>query len=455
MFDLANQSFTLLIITVLFPIYFREIAVGDSQRGDAMWSIAISLALFIVVALSPIVGAFADGHRARKKMLMGSGVLCIVLTASLGLIGPGWGWYALLLFVPANVLYQLGENLLASFLPSLATTRTMGRISAIGWTMGYIGGLMILILIAIIMQITGWSASADWRPFFVIAAFWFGLGIIPTAFFVHEPRTEAIEAHAPTRALARMKVTLQHASDYKQLVRFLIAFLVYGFGVQTMIAFAAILARDFGITGNNLIVFTLQLTLTAGVTAMVVSRFQDRIGVRATIIGFLCIWMISAAGLFCVKAMIPSDPPQWMFWAIGNGIGVGLGGIGTASRTIVGMFAPRHRTAEFYGLWGMTYKLAGAIGVLAFGQVKAWFGNTFEWVLGVVASVARGMNFDAISTSLSDFRVAFQSPSLNARVGDIGALGLLTTFFVVGLVLFLRVRVIDGIRAARRGERAR
>jgi UMF1 family MFS transporter len=410
MFDLANQSFTLLIITVLFPIYFREIAVGDSQRGDAMWSIAISVALFIVVALSPFVGAFADGHRARKKMLMGSGMLCILLTASLSLIGPGWGWYALLLFVPANVLYQLGENLLASFLPSLATTRTMGRVSAIGWTMGYIGGLMILIMIAIIMRIMGWSEAVEWRPFFIIAAAWFGLGIIPTALYVHEPTNENIDADAPRSALARMKTTLQHASDYKQLVRFLLAFLVYGFGVQTMIAFAAILARDFGITGNNLIIFTLQLTLTAGVTAMVVSRFQDRIGVRATIIGFLCVWMGSAAGLFFVKLLIPSDPPQWMFWAIGNGIGVGLGGIGTASRTIVAMFAPRHRTAEFFGLWGMTYKLAGAIGVLAFGQIKAW-------------------------------------------VGDVWALGLLTAFFAVGLLLFLRVRVIDGIRAARRGER--
>lgn len=410
MFDLANQSFTLLIITVLFPIYFREIAVGDPQRGDAMWSIAISVALFIVVGLSPFVGAFADGHRARKKMLMGSGMLCILLTACLSLIGPGWGWFALLLFVPANVLYQLGENLLASFLPSLATTRTMGRVSAIGWTMGYIGGLMILILIAIIMRIMGWSESSDWRPFFIIAAAWFGLGIIPTAFFVHEPTSEHIQAEVPRSALARMKITLEHASDYKQLVRFLVAFLVYGFGVQTMIAFAAILARDFGITGNNLIVFTLQLTLTAGLTAMVVSRFQDRVGVRATIIGFLFVWMASAAGLFCVKLLIPIDPPQWMFWAIGNGIGIGLGGIGTASRTIVGMFAPRHRTAEFFGLWGMTYKLAGAIGVLAFGQIKAW-------------------------------------------VGDVWALGLLTAFFAAGLLLFLRVEVIDGIRAARRGER--
>ncbi len=411
MFDLANQSFTLLIITVLFPIYFKEIAVGDKQRGDSLWAIGISVALFIVVLLSPFVGAFADGHRARKKLLMGTGMVCIVLTASLSLVGAGWGWYALLLFIPANVMYQLGENLLASFLPSLATTRTMGRISAIGWTMGYIGGLVVLVLIGITMKVMGWSETMNWPPFFIIAAAWFGLGIIPAALYLNEPANEQISPNAPRSAIARLRTTLEHASNYKQLVRFLIAFLIYGFGVQTMIAFAAIIARDFGISDTNLIWFTLQLTLTAGITAIVVSRFQDRIGVRATIISFLSVWTVSALGLFFVKLTYSdAPPPQWMFWTIGNGIGIGLGGIGTASRTIVGMFAPRHRTAEFFGLWGMTYKLAGAIGVLAFGQIKAW-------------------------------------------VGDVWALGLLVSFFVVGLLLFLRVEVIDGIRAARRGER--
>lgn len=412
MFDLANQSFTLLIITVLFPIYFKEIAVGDKQRGDALWAAGISIALFIVVFLSPFVGAFADGHRARKKLLMGTGVLCIGLTASLSLVGAGWGWYALLLFVPANILYQLGENLLASFLPSLSTTRTIGRVSAIGWTMGYIGGLIILIMIGILMKLMGWSETVNWPPFFIVAAAWFGIGIIPAALFLDEPVNEQISKNTPESALARLRLTLEHASNYRQLVRFLISFLIYGFGIQTMIAFAAIIARDFGISDTNLIWFTLQLTLTAGITAIVVSRFQDRIGVRATIIMFLTVWLVSATGLFLVKLSYSESPPQWMFWAIGNGIGIGLGGIGTASRTIVGMFAPRHRTAEFFGLWGMTYKLAGAIGVLAFGQIKAW-------------------------------------------VGDLWAMGLLICFFAIGLALFTRVNVIDGIRAARRGERER
>tara|TARA_E500000318_G_scaffold14854_8_gene15256 strand:+ start:104305 stop:105630 length:1326 start_codon:yes stop_codon:yes gene_type:complete len=410
MFDLANQSFTLLIITVLFPIYFKEVAVGDKQRGDALWAAGISIALFIVVLLSPFVGAYADGHRARKKLLLSTGVLCIFLTASLALVQQGWGWYALLLFVPANILYQLGENLLASFLPSLSTTRTMGRVSAIGWTMGYAGGLMILVFIGFLMKALGWSATTDWTPFFIIAAAWFGLGIIPAAIYLDEPDNQQVEGSAPVSPIARLRRTIEHASDYKQLVRFLGSFLIYGFGIQTMIAFAAIIARDFGISDTNLIWFTLQLTLTAGITAIFVSRFQDRIGVRATIITFLAVWIASAAGLFLVKLSYAQSPPQWMFWAIGNGIGIGLGGIGTASRTIVGMFAPRHRTAEFFGLWGMTYKLSGAIGVLAFGQIKAW-------------------------------------------VGDIWAMGLLISFFSAGLLLFLRVDVISGIRAARRGER--
>ncbi len=406
MFDLANQSFTLLIITVLFPIYFKTVAVGDPSKGDALWSAGVSAALFIVVLLSPILGARADSKGSRKKFLMISGVGCSILTAALALIEPGSGWIGLMIFIPANILYQLGENLLASFLPGLSTTRTIGKISAIGWTMGYVGGLMLLVIVAVLAFAAGWGSPEQWRPIFIIAAVWFALGMIPAAMILKEPTSQP----SKLGAFGRLKQTITEAAHHRELFRFLIAFLVYGFGVQTMIAFAAILAGDFGIVGNQLILFTLQLTMTAGATAIVVAKFQDRIGVKVTILGFLAVWIVSCGTMFGVKVMIPSDPPAWIFWMIGNGIGIGLGGIGTSSRTIVGMFAPKHRTAEFFGLWGMTYKLAGAIGILAFGQIKAW-------------------------------------------VGDSTALGLLTGFFVMGLVLMLRVNVISGIRSAKRGER--
>lgn len=408
MYDLANQSFTLLIITLLFPLYFKQVAVGNPNKGDALWSAGVSIALLIVVLVSPFIGAFADARQQRKSLLMLTGSVCVVFTGLLALVDAGWGWYALLLFVPANIMYQVGENLLASFLPGLSTTRTIGRVSAIGWTMGYVGGLMLLIIVALLALVVGWKSPEQWRPFFVIAAVWFGIGIVPAAMFLREP--EQTGAEDQRGAFERVRDTLRHASRYKQLVRFLIAFLVYGFGVQTMIAFAAILAADFGIEREQLILFTLQLTLSAGITAVLVAKYQDRIGVRITIVGFLGVWIASCISLLGVKILVPNDPPQWLFWVIGNGIGIGLGGIGTASRSLVGMFAPRHRTAEFFGLWGMSYKLAGAIGVLMFGQIKAW-------------------------------------------VGDTAALGVLVGFFCVGLILFLRVRVIDGIRAARRDER--
>lgn len=410
MFDLANQSFTLLIITVLFPIYFKTIAVGDPSKGDALWSAGVSVSLFVVVILSPFVGAAADSMHRRKRFLMISGMCCVLLTAMLSLIEPGSGWVGLLIFIPANVLYQLGENLLASFLPGLSTTRTIGKISAIGWTMGYIGGLLLLIIVAGLAYLAGWSSPEQWRPIFIIAALWFALGMVPAAMILKEPAAHPNSGPGHDGPIARLRTTIVHASEHREMFRFLISFLVYGFGVQTMIAFAAILAGDFGIVGNQLIIFTLQLTVTAGATAIVVAKYQDRIGVKATIIGFLGVWIISCGSMLGVKILIPSNPPQWIFWIIGNGIGIGLGGIGTSSRAIVGMFAPKQRTAEFFGLWGMTYKLSGAIGVLVFGQIKAW-------------------------------------------VSDTAALGVLTGFFVFGLILFLRVHVVSGIRSARRGER--
>mgnify|MGYP001794495653 CR=1 FL=1 len=408
MYDLANQSFTLLIITVLFPIYFREVVVADPQRGDALWSIAVSAALFVVVLLSPILGAVADCKGARKSLLLGTGVVCAGLTMALSLLGTLTAGgtaaavvAAMTIFIFANIVYQLGENLLASFLPSVSTPRTIGRVSAIGWTMGYVGALGLLIVTLGTMLAFGWTDPVSWRPYFVLAGVWFLLGMIAPALVPREPACDAPPTWHATlagAAVSRLQETVRNAAHFKQLFRFLLAFLIYGFGVQTMIAFASILASDFGIEGSMLIVFVLQLTITAGATAAITSRFQDRLGAKRTISIFLCVWIVSTLALLAVKVVMPTSPPQWLFWTIGNGIGVGLGGIGTARRTMVGRFSPSRR--------------AGAIGVLAFGQVKAW-------------------------------------------VGDAASLGLLTGFFVVGLALLMRVNETAGVRAAKRVDRDR
>lgn len=416
MYDLANQSFTLLIITLLFPIYFRNVIVGDPDRGDTLWSLTGSGSLLLVVVLSPVVGACADAWGAKKRLLMLTGVACAALTASLGALGPGDVGWAIALFVAANLCYQLGENILAGFLPEVSTSRNIGRVSATGWAMGYVGALLLQVIVVGMMLTLGLKSESRWAPFFVLAGVWFALGILPPGVVLRETRAHAVSPEGGTvlgGAFARLGETVRQAKHYRQLIRFLTAFFVYALGVQTIIYFAGIIARDFGLVETQLLVFTLQLTVTAGLAAVVTGRFQDRIGARTTVLVFLAVWITTGLGLLTLTLIPPGvrTGNQWAFWVVGNGVGLGLGGIGTASRSMVGRFTPRHKTAEFFGLWGMTYKAAGVVGVPAFGLVKA-------------------------------------------GIGDSASLVVLTLFFAVGLVLVLRVNEGAGVRAARRAERA-
>lgn len=412
LYDLANQSFTLLINTLLFSVYFKEVVVGDPQKGDSLWSLTFAGSMLLVVVLSPIVGALADCRAWRKRFLIWTGIGCAALTASFGLIPPGAVLLAIMLYVPANVLYQIGENFLASFLPSVSTPKNLGRVSATGWAMGYVGALLLLVLTAIAMKLFGLGDPSSWRPFFVFAGVWFVLNMIPAACTLREPPAEPV--HGATtlagEALLRIRDTAKNAGRFGQLVRFLAAFFVYGMGVQVIIAFASIIARDFGFGTVKLVLFVLQLTVTAGAAAIATAKFQDKAGTKPTILLYLGIWAVSGAGMFSMS-MIPGCP-EWVFWIVGNGIGFGIGGIGTASRAMVARFTPAHKTAEFFGLWGMVYKLAGVVGVASFGQVKAW--------IGMPASLA-----------------------------------MLTGFFAVGFLMMLFVDEMSGYKAARRYERAK
>ncbi|MCA9279116.1 MAG: MFS transporter [Phycisphaeraceae bacterium] len=411
MYDLANQSFTLLINTLLFSIYVKKVIVHDEKAGDRWWAIMTATSLFIVVLLSPVLGALADARRWRKEMLIATGLICSLLTTGLALTGADTLILALLLYIPANICFELGENFLASFLPDVSTPRNIGKISALGWTMGYSGAILLMVCLAVGTFAFGLTDAMDWRPFFVFAGLWFFAAMLPAMFILREQPREVERGHnVLAQAFGRLAHTVRDASRFKHLVRFLIAFFVYGFGVQTMIKFSAIIATDFGVQEKALVFFALQISVTAGLTTFIVSKFQDRVGARAIVIAFLGVWIGVALALLWMTTL--TNRPQWLFWIVGNGIGIGLGGIGTSSRSMVGVFTPKNRAAEFFGLWGMSYKLAGAIGVLSFGLVKAWLGNT------------------------------------NAMI-------LLTTFFAVGLVLMLPVSEKQGMIAKHRAERIR
>lgn len=447
LYDFANQSFTLLIITLLFSLYVQTVLTPQptitqeqataiqaaidtggalpanleqlrvdrdaaQAQGKLNWSLMHGGSLLIVVLLSPFVGALSDAKRCRKSFLIGTGIVCGLLTCFLGIFSPGQILLAGVVYAIANISYQIGENFLASFLPQVSTPRTIGRVSAIGWTMGYLGALALLVLTMLLMATLKLKIPDDAEPLFVFAGLWFLIGILPAALILRDEETGTSDSSTGivSSAVSRVRDTVLHTKRYKHLVRFLLAFLVYGFGVQVIIAFAAILARDFGFKEMQLVAFVAQITVVAGIAAAITSTFQDRIGGRATVLVYLAIWIIATSGLLAVRLIWPDGGPQWPIWVIGNALGFGLGGIGTASRALVARFTPRHRTAEFFGLWGMVYKFAGAVGVLSFGSVSRAF-------------------------------------------GDVASLVMLLSFFIAGAVLIVRVNEQAGVRAALRAER--
>lgn len=380
LFETANHSFTLLIITLLFPIYFREVVVGDAAQGKSQWGIIYGISSAIIVLLSPIVGAIADARGIKRQLLAVTAIGCILATGGLVFVHRGHVFETAVLFVIGNVCFVLGENLIASFLPQLSNSSNVGRISALGWAMGYGGGVIVLMLTGGIIFAMGLKNVAQWQPLFGLAAGWFLIFSIPTLLYLRDtdpPGDPQRKLNLLTCGFTRLGETLKQSARFKVLGRFLAVFLLYSTVVQTIIVFGGQIAQDYGFKQLDLVLFVLQLTFTTLVGALITGVLQDRIGSVRTIMIALAVWLVTCIGM----AMLPEkDGPQWAVWVLGNGLGLGMGMIGTSSRATVGLFTPHDKTAEFFGLWGLTLKLAGFLGPPIFGLLAAQFGNRIGFI---------------------------------------------------------------------------
>lgn len=370
MYDLAHQSFTLLITTIFFAIYFKKvIVVGDEARGTALWGYAFGITSVIIVLVSPLAGALADFSGKKKAFLVALGAVCVVFTCALALTGPGTVTLAMTLYILANTAYMLGDNFVAAFLPEISTRATVGRVSALGWTMGYFGALVCMPAAAVILWIMG-TTDAAMKAIFVFAGLWFLLAMIPTIVIIKEKKQrEALPAGSTlwTVGFARLWQTAKEVGHFRQIAVFFAVFLVYSCGVQTFIVFAGVLAEQY-VQGTTLLLLIWGLAAVSGVAAFGAGAVQDRIGHRATVVVSLFVWLLTALGAAALPVQsAPTGGPPWYLWAVGIGIGIGLGAIGTSSRALVGVMTPGPKTAEFFGLWGLSLKGAGAIGPPVYG----------------------------------------------------------------------------------------
>jgi MFS transporter, UMF1 family len=396
MYDFANSGYTTVVITAVFNAYFVAVVCEGQSWGTFAWTLALSMSYALVIFSAPIIGAYADAHAAKKKLLAITTSGCVLGTALLAFVGPGDLALAFALIVLSNVFFGTGENIAAAFLPELATGNAMGKVSAWGWSLGYIGGLATL---GICLAYVFWARGAgQTEAEFVPVTMLITAGVFAVAssftFLVLEERAvpQPAEKGIAVRALARVGQTLQQARRYKDLLRFLGCIVLYQSGVQTVIALAAIYAQQaMGFSTQDTIVLVLLVNITASLGAYLFGQWQDRLGHRTTLTLTLLGW--------CSMVVIAYlSTGQTGFWIAANIAGLCLGASQSAGRALVGYLAPADRHAEFFGLWGLAVKLASILGPLSYGAVT-WItdndhrtamlitGGFFVLGLAVLASV--------------------------------------------------------------------
>ncbi len=377
MYDFANSGYTTVVITAVFNAYFVAAVAGKAPWATFAWTAALSVSYLAVLLSAPLVGAWADAHAAKKRLLLGATVGCVLFTAALYFAAPGAVALAIVLVVLSNFFFSTGENLIAAFLPELADSRAMGRVSGWGWAFGYLGGLVSL---GISLAYITWAQSqghggAQFVPVvMLITAALFALCATPTFLFLRERAQPQPKTENPW---ARVLHTIRHARQFRDLRRFLVCILFYQAGIMAVIALAAIYAQEaMKFTTQQTLTLILVVNLTAAAGAFGFGYLQDAIGhVRAMAL-VLAGWIA-----MILLAYTADDAPT--FWVAANLAGLCMGSAQAAGRAIVGYLSPPARLAEFFGLWGLAVKAASIFGPLTYGIVTWIFAG--EHRLGILA----------------------------------------------------------------------
>jgi len=373
MYDFANSGYTTVVLTAVFNAYFVAVVAGSGRDLDGsatlLWTLAMAITNMLVLASAPVLGAIADHGAHKKRFLAFTTMGCVLFTVLLGFVGPGDVVLGMVFVILATLMFASGENFIAAFLPEIADQKEMGRISGYGWSLGYIGGLLVLGLCLVYIQ---WAQSqGDTVNEYVPVTMWitatmFALAALPTFIWLREravPQPLAPGENYFRIGFARVRNTLAHARHYRDLFRFLVTLAVYYCGINAVVVLAAIYAQEtMGFSMQENIILILVVNITAAVGAFLFGLVQDRLGSVRTLGATLVIWITALVLAYFIETRAG-------FWVVANLVGLALGSSQSAGRALVGQFSPAARSAEFFGLWGLAGKLAAVIGPLVYGLV--------------------------------------------------------------------------------------
>ncbi|PLC02608.1 MFS transporter [Variovorax sp. RO1] len=370
MYDFANSGYTTVVITAVFAAYFVGGIAKGAPWATFAWTAALSTSYAIVMLTMPAIGAWADLHGAKKRVLVMTTTGCVLATAALALT-PGFAGgamgvaLAMALVIVSNAFYSYGESLTGAFLPELATAEGMGKVSGWGWAFGYVGGMLALgLCLAYVLwsQARGLPAAHFVPVTMLITAAIYGAAACATFALLPE-RAVPQASRGQDSAWKQLRATFQQARAYRDFMWLLVCTVCYQGGVAVAITLAAIYAEQvIGFVASETMVLIFVLNLAAALGAFSFGYVQDRIGHKVSLAATLLAWI----AVCVIAAWVTTKGGFWWAAAIA---GLAMGSSQSAGRAMTGYLAPPQQLAEFFGLWTFATRLASIIGPLSFGAI--------------------------------------------------------------------------------------
>jgi len=381
LFDFANSIYPAVMTTAVFPLFFAGVVVGgEAGRGDAWWGNALSFSALIVAISAPLLGAIADRGGARKKFMAGYVAICLVALLLMTTLDAGMAVRGFVLFVVANVGFEGALVFYNAYLPDIAPPGRQGRVSGLGFGLGYLGSAVGLALAL------GFAMNDRISMVWPVVAIFFLVFSIPA--FVYLPRDRGSDlsiAAAGRWGLTNFRTIVGEVLKHRDLRRYLLAYFFFIDGVLTIIGMAGRVAEQtFGFSQTGVIVLFMIVQISALIGAFALAKPTDVWGPKRVLDGVLVAWIATG-----ITAYFIQDPR--LFYVMAVVAGLGLGSLQSASRSFMSLLIPEGKEAEMFGFYALCGKSSSVIGPAMFGWASLRFGSQRPGFLVLTAMFLIGL----------------------------------------------------------------
>lgn len=397
-YDWACSVYSASVLTVFLGPYLTSVAkeaadtdgyvhpLGIPVRAGSFFAYSVSLSVILAVVVMPLVGAAAD-RTGRKKRLLGV-TAYVGATATTGMFFLGGDRYLLggALLVVANASMSVGTMLYNSYLPQIAPPEERDAVSSRGWAFGYAAGSLMLIVNLVLYlahDSFGVSESTAVRICLASAGVWWGgFAIIPLRRLRDRGRTgPSVPREATAPGLRQLVATIRDMRRHPLTLSFLLAYLIYNDGIQTVISQASVYgSEELGLGQSTLIGAVLLVQVLAVAGALGMGRLARTYGAKRTILGSLVAWTLTlGAGYF-----LPAGAPVG-FFLLASAIGLVLGGSQALSRSLFSHLVPPGKEAEYFSAYEMSDRGMSWLGPLLFGITYQFTGSYRDAIISLVA----------------------------------------------------------------------